>query len=160
MGAVFLEIFAAINVAFKFELVVNWGLDRGELVKISHRPGPVHDFLSPPQWLIRVFGAIAEPPPDRLEPRASKIAQRCLAGRQLIGDVLIRRPISLHRFAQKLQRCRVRGEGLQSSETTKPPSRSHGEAPLTEPSTTHRRANPRTIGGFRRAPVPYPVLEG
>ena len=50
--AVFLEFFTAVEMAFEIEVVVDGGLNGGELLKTSHRPEPVHDFFSPPQGLM------------------------------------------------------------------------------------------------------------
>ena len=52
LSTVFLEFFTAVEMAFEVEVVVNGGLDGGELLKTSHRPEPVHDFLSSPQGLV------------------------------------------------------------------------------------------------------------
>ena len=50
-GSVLLEIFAAVEMTFEIEVVVDGRLDGGELLKTSHRPEPVHDFLSSPQLI-------------------------------------------------------------------------------------------------------------
>ena len=48
-GSVFLEIFAAIKVAFEVKVIVDGRLDGGELLQTSHRPEPHHDLLSSPE---------------------------------------------------------------------------------------------------------------
>lgn len=63
------------------EVIVNGGLDGGELLKTSHRPEPHHDFLSPSQWLMRVFGSVIEPPPGFLAENNSQMTKRRLVGR-------------------------------------------------------------------------------
>ena len=81
LGTVFLEFFAAVELAFEIEVVVNRGLDGGELLKTSHRPEPVHYFLSSPQRLMRVFSFVIQPPRGRLAIRNSRITKRGLVGR-------------------------------------------------------------------------------
>ena len=52
LSTVFLKFFTAVEMAFEVEVVVNGGLDGGELLKTSHRPEPRHGFFSPPQGLM------------------------------------------------------------------------------------------------------------
>ena len=42
------EFFAAVEMAFEIEVIVDGRLESGKFLKTSHRPEPRHDFLSPP----------------------------------------------------------------------------------------------------------------
>ena len=103
--AVLLEVVAATKVAFEVDVIVDGGLDGGELLETLHRPESVHGFLSSPSWLMRVFSPVVAPPPRLLTAGTPELTERGLVAAQLVGHDHVRAPIPLHCLAQKLQCC-------------------------------------------------------
>lgn len=87
------------EVAFEVEMIVGGRLNGGGPLKTLHRYESGHNFLPTPQGLVRVFDQVMSPLPGCLPAGNSEFAKRGHVREQLVGDDLVRRPISLHQFS-------------------------------------------------------------
>jgi len=81
------------------EMIVDGGMDRGELLKTSHSPEAEHRPLSSSEREVRVFCSVIEMATDLLAVNVSDVFHGCPIRSQSIGDNHFRAAISLHGFS-------------------------------------------------------------
>ncbi len=86
------------------EVVVDGGVDGGELLKTSHEPEPLHGPFSSSKRKMRVLNPVVEPPARRLFFGGAKLSKSGSIGGEAIGDDLFRLSMALHEFPEEFQR--------------------------------------------------------
>ena len=91
--------------SFEIEVVVDRGVGGGEFLEASHSSKSEHRPLSSSKGQVAVLGPIVEPPPDFLVIIIADCLHCGSIRLQPICHYGLWLAVSLHRFAQKLQRC-------------------------------------------------------
>ena len=90
--------------AVEIEVIVQRGVDRGELLKVAHPSEPAHRALSSSEGKMAVFGPVVEVTTDLLAVDIPDGFHRCAIGSEPVCYDGFRRAVALHRFLQKPQR--------------------------------------------------------
>jgi len=101
---VLLEPVAVVEVSFEIEVIVDGGMDGGELLQTSHSSKPKHGPFSSSKGQVAVLGPIIEPPPDILFVLIANDFHGGFVRAKPVGDDDFWVAVSLHGLAQKLQR--------------------------------------------------------
>ena len=84
-GAGQLVVVAVLEMALRGEVVVDRGMDGGELLQCSHPPEPQHRPLASSERQVGVFRSVVEPPTHLAIVTATEVLQRGTIGSQAVG---------------------------------------------------------------------------
>ena len=103
-GAGELVVIAALEVALRWKVVVDRGVDGCELLQCSHAPEPQHRPFSSSEWQVRILGPVVEPAPHLAVVAAAWLLERRPVGSQAIRDDGLGSAMPFHGFLEEFQR--------------------------------------------------------
>ncbi len=77
-------------------MVVDGGMDGGELLQTSHVLDTFHGAFSSSECQARILGAVVEPPARSLFFERNQFSERSLAGSGAVGDFFLNLTLPLH----------------------------------------------------------------
>ena len=103
-SAIFFEGFAAGEIAFEIEVIVDRGVNGGEFLLCFDVPKIRHHAFSLPERLARILGLVVEPAPAFLIGAIPDHIHRCAIRPEPVRHKHLRLPMPLHCTLQKLKR--------------------------------------------------------